>query len=181
MDLSSGQKKMAVIMTLRLGFTATGMILTQQSPPMPRKNLARMAAALFACEELHKRGELDDYLLPVCSLSDEESELEEEEGESGGKKKKKAGTKKRRRRYGRKVRCCVSRGIISDYARILKSCFRFCSFGLALPFLRRAGLTSAKPNFRRVVVFVFSEDFRLFSEDFPKLFRSFSEAFPKVI
>lgn len=73
---------------------------------MPRKNLAKMAAALFACEELHKIGELNDDLLPVCSLSDEESESEEEEqAEPGGKKKKKAGTKKRRRRYGRKVRC----------------------------------------------------------------------------
>lgn len=73
---------------------------------MPRKNLAKMAAALFACEELHKIGELNDDLLPVCSLSDEESESEEEEQvEPGGKKKKKAGTKKRRRRYGRKVRC----------------------------------------------------------------------------
>ena len=69
---------------------------------MPRKNLAKMAAALFACEELHKNGELNDDLLPVCSLSDEESESEEEEQ---GKKKTKAGTKKRRRRYGRKVRC----------------------------------------------------------------------------
>lgn len=73
---------------------------------MPRKNLAKMAAALFACEELHKIGELNDDLLPVCSLSDEESESEEEDQvEPGGKKKKKAGTKKRRRRYGRKVRC----------------------------------------------------------------------------
>lgn len=73
---------------------------------MPRKNLAKMAAALFACEELHKIGELNDDLLPVCSLSDEESESEEEEqAEPGGKKKKKAGTKKRRRRYGRKVKC----------------------------------------------------------------------------
>lgn len=71
---------------------------------MPRKNLAKMAAALYACEELHKIGELDDNLLPVCSSSDE-SESEEEEAESGGKKKTKAGTKKRRRRYGRKVRC----------------------------------------------------------------------------
>lgn len=107
---------------------------------MPRKNLARMAAALYACEELHKIGELDDNLLPVCSLSDEESELEEEEGESGGKKKSKAGTKKRRRRYGRKVSCRVSWGIISDYARIIfNCCFTFCSFGPVLLFLRRAG------------------------------------------
>lgn len=91
--------------TVRRGCTITGMIFTQQSPPMPRKNLAKMAAALYACEELHKMGELDDNLLPVCSSSDEESESEEEESESGGKKKTKAGTKKRRRRYGRKVRC----------------------------------------------------------------------------
>ena len=63
-----------------------------------------MAAALFACEELHKIGELNDDLLPVYTLSDEESILEEEEeAESGAKKTKKAGTKKRRRRYGRKV------------------------------------------------------------------------------
>ena len=99
-----------------------------------------MAAALYACEKLHKNGELDDNLLPVCSLSDEESESEQEEDESGGKKKTKAGTKKRRRRYGRKVRYWASWGIISDYARILKSCFRFCSFGLVLLFLRRVGL-----------------------------------------
>ena len=72
---------------------------------MPRKNLAKMAAALYACEELHKIGELDDHLLPVCSSSDEEESEEDEEGEAGGKKKTKAGTKKRRRRYGRKVRC----------------------------------------------------------------------------
>ena len=74
---------------------------------MPRKNLAKMAATLFACEELHKIGELNDDLLPVCTLSDEESMSEEEveEAESGAKKRKKAGTKKRRRRYGRKVSC----------------------------------------------------------------------------
>ena len=64
-----------------------------------------MAAALFACEELHKNGELDDDLLPVRTLSDEESLSEEEETEPGGKKKTKDGTKKRRRRYGRKVSC----------------------------------------------------------------------------
>ena len=75
---------------------------------MPRKNLARMAAALFACEELHRKGELKDNLLPLSSSSDEETGSEQEEAESGGKKKTKAGTKKRRRRYGRKVRCRVS-------------------------------------------------------------------------
>ena len=69
---------------------------------MPRKDLAKMAAALKACEMLHKKGELDDDMLPVRTLSDEESESEEEEAESGGRKTK-AGTKKRRRRYGRKV------------------------------------------------------------------------------
>lgn len=129
--------------SLRRGFTVTGMILTQQSPPMPRKNLAKMAAALYACEELHKIGELDDNLLPVRSLSDEESESEEEEGESGGKKKSKAGTKKRRRRYGKKVSCRVSWGIISDHGRIfLKCCFSFCYFDQVLLSRRRAGLTS---------------------------------------
>ena len=45
---------------------------------MPRKNLAKMAAALEACKKLHEIGELDDNLLPVRSLSDEESELEDE-------------------------------------------------------------------------------------------------------
>ena len=73
---------------------------------MPRKNLAKMAAALSACKELHRIGELDDDLLPVRSLSDEESESEEEETEPGGKKKKKAGTKKRKRIYERKVDNC---------------------------------------------------------------------------
>ena len=76
---------------------------------MPRKNLARMAAALYACEELHKKGELNDNLLPVSSSSDEETESEEEEAESGGKKKTKAGTKKKKRLYGRKVRCFMIR------------------------------------------------------------------------
>ena len=74
---------------------------------MPSKNQAKMAAALKACEKLHKIGELDDDLLPKQTLSDEESGLEEEEeeeaaAESDGKKPK-AGTKKRRRQYMRKV------------------------------------------------------------------------------
>lgn len=70
---------------------------------MPRKNLAKMAAALYACIELHKIGELDDNLLPVRILSDDESESEEDD-ESPGKKRKKAGTKKRKQIYERKVR-----------------------------------------------------------------------------
>ena len=73
---------------------------------MPSKTQAKMAAALKACELLHKIGELDDDLLPKQTLSDEESGLEEEEeeaaAESGGEKPK-AGTKKRRRQYMRKV------------------------------------------------------------------------------
>ena len=75
-----------------------------QGEPMLSKNQAKMAAALKACERLHKIGELDDDLLPKRTLSDEESDLEEEEAaaESGGKKPK-AGTKKRRRQYMRKV------------------------------------------------------------------------------
>lgn len=71
---------------------------------MPRKNLAKMAAALDACIELHKIGELDDNLLPVRNLSEDESESEEEHDESPGKKRKKAGTKKRKQTYERKVR-----------------------------------------------------------------------------
>ena len=63
-----------------------------------------MAAALYACIELHKIGELDDNLLPVRNLSDVESESEEEDDESPGKKRKKAGTKKRKKIYERKVR-----------------------------------------------------------------------------
>ena len=73
---------------------------------MPSKNQAKMAAALKACELLHKIGELDDDLLPKQTLSDEESGLEEEEEEAAaepGGKKPKAGTKKRRRQYVRKV------------------------------------------------------------------------------
>ena len=73
---------------------------------MPSKNQAKMAAALKACEKLHKIGELDDDLLPKQTLSDEESGLEEEEEEAAaepGGKKPKAGTKKRRRQYVRKV------------------------------------------------------------------------------
>lgn len=71
---------------------------------MPRKNLAKMAAAYNACKELHRIGELDDNLLPVRSLSDEESESAEEDAESGDVKKTKPGTKKRKRIYERKVR-----------------------------------------------------------------------------
>ena len=78
--------------------------LFQQGKAMPRKNLAKMAAALYACIELHKIGELDDNLLPVRNLSDDESESEEEDDESPGKERKKAGTKKRKRVYERKVR-----------------------------------------------------------------------------
>ena len=70
---------------------------------MPRKNLAKMAAALNACIELHGIGELDDDLLPVRSLSDEESDSEEDETEPDGGERKKAGTKKRKRVYERKV------------------------------------------------------------------------------
>ena len=64
-----------------------------------------MAAALKACELLHKIGELDDDLLPKQTLSDEESGLEEEEeaAAESGREKPKAGTKKRRRQYVRKV------------------------------------------------------------------------------
>ena len=70
---------------------------------MPRRNLAKMAAAFYACVELHKIGELDDNLLPVRSLSDDESESEEEE-EGSEEKREKSGTKKRKRVYQRKVR-----------------------------------------------------------------------------
>ena len=78
--------------------------LFQQGIPMPRRNLAKMAAAFYACVELHKIGELDDNLLPVRSLSDDESDSQEEEEGSAGKKRVKAGTKKRKRVYQRKVR-----------------------------------------------------------------------------
>ena len=75
-----------------------------QGEPMLSKNQAKMAAALKACELLHKIGELDDDLLPKRTLSDEESDLEEEEAAAeSGRKKPKAGTKKRRRQYMRKV------------------------------------------------------------------------------
>ena len=75
-----------------------------QGEPMLSKNQAKMAAALKACERLHKIGELDDDLLPKRTLSDEESDLEEEEAAAeSGRKKPKAGTKKRRRQYMRKV------------------------------------------------------------------------------
>ena len=70
---------------------------------MPSKKQAKMAAALKACELLHKIGELDDDLLPKRTLSDEESDLEEEAAAESDGKKPKAGTKKRKRRYKRKV------------------------------------------------------------------------------
>ena len=71
---------------------------------MPRKNLSKMAAAYQACKKLYEIGELSENLLPVLSVSDDESETEEEvEPGSDGKKKTKAGTKKRRRVYKKKV------------------------------------------------------------------------------
>ena len=76
---------------------------------MPRKNLAKMAAALEACKKLHEIGELDDNLLPVRSLPDEESELEDEDEDEGvsGKKRKKGGPKKQKRVYERKVKAKI--------------------------------------------------------------------------
>ena len=76
------------------------LVLPVQGDPMPQKRLAKMAAAYYACKELFEMKELDDNLLPVRSLSDEESEEEDEEVDD---KKAKIGTKKRRRRYERKV------------------------------------------------------------------------------
>lgn len=70
---------------------------------MPRKNLAKMAAAYKACKELHWIGELDDDLLPVRSLSDEGSESEGENTQASEGKKTKAGTKKRKGIYETKV------------------------------------------------------------------------------
>ena len=67
---------------------------------MPRKNLSKMAAAYQACKKLYEIGELSENLLPVLSVSDDESETEEE---VDGKKKTKAGTKKRRQVYKKKV------------------------------------------------------------------------------
>ena len=65
---------------------------------MPRKNLAKMAAALEACKKLHEIGELDDNLLPVRSLSDEESELEDEDEGVYLKKEKERRTKETKAR-----------------------------------------------------------------------------------
>ena len=85
-------------------FCAIFLVLEMQGCPMPRKNLAKMAAALLTCEWLHQIGELDDNLFPVTTLSDEESEEEEEEDESATRGRRgKAGTKKRWRVYHRMV------------------------------------------------------------------------------
>lgn len=81
---------------------------------MPRKNLAKMAAALEACKKLHEIGELDDNLLPVRSLSDEESELEDEDKGVSGKKRKKGGPKKQKRVYERKVKAKIQFLTCSD-------------------------------------------------------------------
>ena len=81
---------------------------------MPRKNLAKMAAALEACKKLHEIGELDNNLLPVRSLSDEESELEDEDEGVSGKKRKKGGPKKQKRVYERKVKAKIQFLTCSD-------------------------------------------------------------------
>ena len=81
---------------------------------MPRKNLAKISAALEACKKLHEIGELDDNLLPVRSLSDEESELEDEDEGVSGKKRKKGGPKKQKRVYERKVKAKIQFLTCSD-------------------------------------------------------------------
>ena len=72
---------------------------------MPRKNLAKMAAAYAACIRLHEIGELDDNLIPVrilCADDDDDDDDEQEDDEETARKGKQ-GTKKRKREYERKV------------------------------------------------------------------------------
>nr|UFK76043.1 dicer-1-like protein [Haemaphysalis longicornis] len=75
---------------------------------MPTKLLAKQAAALKACEELHKMGELDDQLVPqgkeAMRLALDQSAAgrlpPEEDVQPGGPR---PGTTKRRQRYDKKV------------------------------------------------------------------------------
>lgn len=70
---------------------------------MPSKRLAQMAAALKACEILHKAGELDDHLLPIgkelIKYEDDESEWEDHELHGQAR----PGTTKRKQYYYKKM------------------------------------------------------------------------------
>lgn len=67
---------------------------------MPSKKRAKMAAAYEACKQLHKIGELDDYLRPVEESSEDDDSSDEEATVSG---KPKQGTKRSKQKYQRKV------------------------------------------------------------------------------
>ncbi|XP_022096692.1 endoribonuclease Dicer-like [Acanthaster planci] len=78
-----------------------------QGPPMPKRKLAEMAAALKTCETLHKAGELDDNLLPVGKdtvLLLEDFGYEQEVVEEG---QGRPGTTKRRQYYNKEVAMCL--------------------------------------------------------------------------
>ena len=72
-----------------------------QGEAMPSKKQSKMAAAYKICIQLHKMGELNDFLLPVEELSDESSDEDIEVEEQQGKAKR--GTKRSKKMYLRKV------------------------------------------------------------------------------
>lgn len=73
--------------------------------PMTSKQLAKMAAALKTCEELHKAGELDDNLLPTGkeAVKFEGELMEELKEEQSASCTARPGTTKRRQYYFKQV------------------------------------------------------------------------------
>jgi hypothetical protein len=80
---------------------------------MPRKNLSKMAAAFKACVELHQRGELDDYLLPVKDLSDDSDDEDQETAGDAGQAK--SGTKRKKQAYKRKVNMIITTKYVLNF------------------------------------------------------------------
>ncbi|XP_054708066.1 endoribonuclease Dicer-like [Uloborus diversus] len=75
-------------------------------PWMKKKQLAKMAAALKTCEELHKAGELDDNLLPTGKEAVRAEDREDASDEEARKEERgpaRPGTTKRRLYYFKKV------------------------------------------------------------------------------
>ncbi|GIY47027.1 endoribonuclease Dicer [Caerostris darwini] len=88
--------------TLRMPINST-LKQTIVSPPMRRKKLAKMAAALIACQLLDKIGELNEDLVPksrlvVNAIEKELGEIEEEDGNGAI-----PGTNRRRQIYEKHV------------------------------------------------------------------------------
>ncbi|GBN04632.1 Endoribonuclease Dicer [Araneus ventricosus] len=99
-DLDNNQKEYEC--TLRMPINSP-LRQTIVSTPMRRKKLAKMCAALKACQLLDEKGELNEHLMPISRLVDnalekELGEIEEEDGKGAI-----PGTNRRRQVYDKHV------------------------------------------------------------------------------